>query len=206
MRDRLRAPTVQELVSHADYFGERITRDRPQAWELALGWSGPVARVDLRPVHVTRLRSNGVDFTFRYRLPPTSAGTFTISNQLEAVSHYEEQFLPVTTAVDKVNVAAGARSDGLMDSTVISPRVRTTLAWQRGPWFASLTSAYSPPYHSETTTPTPALPDATGVDGDRIGSSMRWDLQLGYTVPGKTGARRAWLTDTTWTVLPFTAA
>ena len=34
----------------------------------------------------------------------------------------------------------------------------------------------------------------------RIGSSMRWDLQAGYTVSGKTGTWRAWLADTTWTL------
>lgn len=200
MRDRLRAPTVQELVSHADYFAGKIERDRPQLWELALGWAGPVSRVDLRPIHVTQLRSDGVDVSFRYRMAPTRVGTFTLSGQIETVRRYEEQFLPVTPAVDKVNVVADGTSDGLMDSAVVSPRTRATLGWMRQAWFASVTAAYTPHYHSETTTPTAALPAATGVDGEWIGSSLRWDLQAGYTVPRATQAARSWFSDTTWTL------
>ncbi|MCX6955281.1 MAG: TonB-dependent receptor [Verrucomicrobia bacterium] len=200
MRDRLRAPTVQELASHPDFFAGKIQREAPLGWELALGWSGAVKRVDLRPVRVTHLRSDGADLALRYQLPPTRAGTFTLSSQVEAVWRYEEQLLPVTPAVDKVNVVTDSAADGLMDSAVVSPRVRTTLAWQRHAWFASVTAAYTPHYRSETTTPTAALPSATGVDGDWIGSSTRWDLQAGYTVPRAAhGARSGW-SDTTWTL------
>jgi iron complex outermembrane receptor protein len=200
MRDRLRTPTVQELVSYADYFKDRVEREIPLSWEVALGWAGPPKRVDLRPVRATRLRSDGADVAFRYQLPPTRVGNFSVSGQLETVWRYEEQFLPVTAVVDKVNVVTDGTSDGLMESAVVSPRGRMTLAWQGTAWFASATAAYTPHYHSETTTPTDALPGATGVDGEWIGSSTRWDMQVGYTVPRGPRGARGWLADTTWTL------
>lgn len=200
MRDRLRTPTVQELASHPDYFSGKIEREAPLGWELALGWSGPLKRVDLRPVRVSHLRSDGADFAFRYQAPATRAGTFTLSGQVETVWRYEEQLLPVTPAVNKVNVVTDGAADGLMDSAVVSPRGRATLAWQRTAWFASVTAAYTPRYQSESTTPTAALPSATGLDGDWIGSSVRWDFQGGYTVPRATRGALHWLSDTTWTL------
>lgn len=196
MRDRLRAPTAQELVDHADFFPGKIERALPQSWELALGWDGPVTRVDLRPVHVARLEAGGVDIAFRYRFPESRAGNFSLNAQAETVQRYEEQLIPGTQPVDKVGTVADASSGGLMESAVVTPRGRATLAWQRGPWFASATANYAPPYRTESTTPTPALPAATGVDGEFVGSSTRWDLQVGYTPRAR--RRAAWLSGTTW--------
>jgi iron complex outermembrane receptor protein len=200
MKDRLRVPTVQEMVDHAEFFPGKIERGAPLPWEFVLGWAGPVTSVDLRPVHVTRLRAEGVDVAFRYRLPPARAGTFTFSGQLEIVQRYEEQFLPATPAIDKVDVVADASSDGLMESAVVSPRGRAAVGWQRGPWSASLGMTYTPPYRTETTTPTAALPAATGLDGDFIGSSTRWDFQTGYSVRGRREGIQRWFSDTTWTL------
>ncbi len=201
MKDRLRVPTVQEMVNHAEFFPGKIERAAPLPWEFLLGWDGPVTNVDLRPVHVTRLRADGVDANFRYRLRPMRVGTFTLGGQVELVRRYEEQFLPATPAVDKVDVVADASSGGLMESAVVSPRARASLAWQEKGWFASVGMSYTPRYRTETTTPTPALPSATGLDSEFIGSSTRWDLQIGYTVErARGGGWRRWLTDTTWTV------
>ena len=200
MRDHLRAPTFQELLTYADYFPRRVTRALPLGWEIALGWPGPVTEIDARPLQVTRLESAGIDLAFRYRLPPWRAGTFTLSGQLETVRRYREQFLPQTAAVDKVNVIADATAEGLMESAVVSPRGRASLAWQRAAWFGSITAGYTPRYQTETTRPTPALPNATGVDGDWIGSSLRWDLQLGYAIPRETRFARSWFSATTWTL------
>lgn len=201
MKDRLRAPTVQEIVSHADYFPGKLLRGTPQPWESLLGWAGPVSVVDLRPVHVTRLRAEGVDLTARYRLPTTPVGTFTMGSQLEIVSRYEEQFLPSAAAVDKVDIVADASSGGLMESAVVSPRTRASVSWRQRGWFGSLAASYTPRYRTESTKPTPALPSASGIDGDTIGSSTRWDLQLGYEVrPNRDPGLRRWLSDSTWTL------
>jgi outer membrane receptor protein involved in Fe transport len=150
---------------------------------------------------VTRLRADGVDVGVRYRLRPLRTGTFTFNGQLEIVERYEEQFLRATPAVDKVDVVADSSSGGLMESAVVSPRARASLAWQRGAWSAALGMSYTPQYRTETTTPTATLPGATGLDGDFIGSSTRWDLQVGYSVgPKREGSWRDWLADTTWTL------
>lgn len=201
MKDRLRAPTVQEIVSHAEYFPGKLLRSTPQPWESLLGWAGPISVVDLRPVHVTRLRAEGVDVTARYRLPATRVGTFTLGTQLEIVSRYEEQFLPSAPAVDKVDIVADASSGGLMESAVVSPRIRASLGWRQRGWFGSLATSYTPRYRTESTKPTPALPGASGIDGDTIGSSTRWDLQLGYEVqPNRDPGLRRWLAGSTWTL------
>ncbi len=200
MKDRLRVPTVQEMVNHSQYFPGKLERGAPQPWEFALGWAGPVTSVDLRPIHVTQLRAEGLDVGLRYRLPPLRAGTFTLNGQMEIVERYDEQFLPATALVDKVDVVADASSGGLMESAVVSPRARASLAWQRAAWSASVGMTYTPPYRTESTTPSAALPGATGLDGEFIGSSTRWDLQLGYTAGrGERGLRR-WISDTTWTL------
>ena len=90
----------------------------------------------------------------------------------------------------------------MIRASVESPRSRVTLAWQRGPWLASVTTSYTPPYHTESTAPTPGGLSATGIDGELISSSTRWDLQLGYTVrrDGAMARRYGWLVDTTWTL------
>lgn len=201
MHNRLRAPTVQEMVDHAEYFPGKIERGAPLPWEFLLGWAGPVTKVDLRPVHVTRLWSHGLDVTFRYRLPPLRPGTFTLLGHLETVQRYDEQFLPATPPIDKIDTVADGSSGGLMEAAVVSPRARLTLGWQRGPWSATVGMSYTPPYRTESTTPTAALPAATGLDGDLIGSSTRWDLQAGYTVSGRREpGLRGWLAGTTWTL------
>lgn len=201
MKNRQRMPTVQEMVEHEDYFPGKIERGVPQTWEALLGWSGPVTRADLRPVPITRLSAEGIDVAFRYRLPPLPAGTFALHGQLEIVSRYDEQFLPVTSAVNKIDVVADASSGGLMEAAVVSPRARATLAWQRGRWSASLSAAYTPRYQTDTTTPTPTLPGASGLDGDYIGSSIRWDLQASHTLaPGRAAGWLRWLADSTWTL------
>jgi outer membrane receptor protein involved in Fe transport len=61
--------------------------------------------------------------------------------------------------------------------------------------------SYTPPYRTESTTANPALPGATGIDGDFIGSSTLWDLQVGYAVSGRREAGlRRWLAGTSWTL------
>jgi hypothetical protein len=201
MKDRLRVPTVQEMVDHAEFFPGKIERGVALPWETLLGWAGPVTSVDLRPVHVTGLRADGVDVAFRYQLPATRAGTLSVHGQLEIVRRYEEQFLPMTPPVDKVDLVADASSGGLMEAAVVSPRARAVLGWQHGAWSASLGMSYTPRYRTETTSPTATLPGATGLDGDYIGSSIRWDLQAGYSIaPGRTPGVRGLLSDTTWTV------
>ncbi|HEY1107596.1 MAG TPA: TonB-dependent receptor plug domain-containing protein, partial [Opitutaceae bacterium] len=201
MKDRLRAPTVQEIVNHAEYFPGKLQRSTPQPWESLLGWAGPISVVDLRPVHVTRLRAKGIDVTARYRLPATALGTFTLSSQLEIVSRYEEQFLPSAPAVDKVDIVADASSGGLMESAVVSPRTRSSLSWRQRGWFASLSASYTPRYRTESTKPTPALPGASGIDGETIGSSTRWDLQIGHEIqPHREPGLRRWLSGSTWTL------
>lgn len=201
MKDRLRAPTVQEIVSHAEYFPGKLQRSTPQPWESLLGWEGPPSVVDLRPVHVTRLRAEGVDVAVRYRLPPTPLGTFTVGSQVEIVSRYEEQFLPSAPAVDKVDIVADASSGGLMESAVVSPRMRGSVSWRQRGWFGSIAASYTPRYRTESTKPTRALPGASGIDGETIGSSIRWDLQLGYEVrPNRDPGLRRWLSDSTWTL------
>lgn len=203
MKDRLRVPTLQEMVDHAEFFPGKIERGVPQAWESLLGWAGPVTSVDLRPVHGTRLRATGVDVAFRYRLRPTVAGTFTLGGQLEIVQQYREQFLPATQPIDKVDVVADATSGGLMEAAVVSPRGRASVAWRRGPWSASVGTTYTPRYRTESTAPTAALPGATGLDGEFIGSSTRWDVQAGFAVESarrRESRWRDWLMDATWTV------
>jgi iron complex outermembrane receptor protein len=201
MKNRLRVPTIQEMVDHAEFFPGKIERAAPLPWESLLGWDGPVTSVDLRPVHVTRLRAEGLDVSSRYRFTPTRLGVFTLHGQLEIVRRYEEQFLPSAPAVDKIDLVADASSGGLMESAVVSPRARAGLAWHRHSWSASLGMSYTPRYRTESTTPTPTLPAATGVDGDFIGSSTRWDLQVGYTVPsGRFTGLRRWLSDTSCTL------
>jgi outer membrane receptor protein involved in Fe transport len=202
MRDRLRVPTLQEMVDHEAFFPGRVVRGEPQAWESLLGWAGPVTSVDQRPVQVTGLRAEGVDMEIRYRLPPTKAGTFTLTGHFEVVHRYEEQLLPVTPAVDKIDVVVqDASSGGLMESAVVSPRARAGLGWQRGAWHALVGMAYTPRYRTETTTPTAVLPAATGLDGDFIGSSIRWDFQVGGSIhSARAAAFRRWFSDTSWTL------
>jgi hypothetical protein len=117
------------------------------------------------------------------------------------VRRYEEQFLPGDPPIDKVNVIADASNGGLMESAVVSPRTRATVGWQRASWSASLGMTYTPRYRTDSTTPTATLPGATGLDGDSIASSTRWDLQVGYAVDGRReSGRRSWLANTLWTI------
>jgi iron complex outermembrane recepter protein len=200
-KNRTRAPSLQEIASAPELFPGRLERAPPTPEEIAHGWAGVVTGVDLRAAQVASLRMEGLDFSCRYRLPQFAIGQFTLGTQWEAVRRCEEQLVATSPTLDKVNVVADT-TIGLVDSAVVSPRGRATLGWEHGAWAAFVEASYSPPYRTKSTTASAAQPSANGLDGDFIGSSTRWNLQLSHTFKRNREARgvRRWLAGTTWTL------
>ena len=66
-----------------------------------------------------------------------------------------------------------------------------------------MTSRYTGTRSTATTAPSASYPSATGIDGDRLPSVLRWDLQASYEIPyqiTKFRAWKSWFAGTKWTV------
>lgn len=189
--DAIRTPTAAQLIANESYFPDRIIRGPNLPGDPA-GWAGPVTSFDTRVINVAAQESNGYDLQVSYRLPLEKLGTFTYSARV----NYTDQIITRITPTSPATDAAGTRNGAL------HWRGSTSLFWERDAWRAGINGRYIDSYVTETTAPSPQFPTANGRDGDRIGSDLTWDLQVGYRIPYSNTARgwRSFLTGTDWTV------
>lgn len=182
-----------------DYPG-RLERAPLTATDQAAGYTGgAITKLDLTQINLAKTYINTIDLRANAGLTSreSSAGHF----QLISSATFTDKFLtwarPHSGQVNNLATVSG--------QSVLGPlrwKGSVQLWWNRDPWQAGLTARYTDKYYTDATRPTPALPTATRIDGDHIGSAVYYDLQIGYKIPYGQGARgwRTWVQGTQWTL------
>lgn len=131
------------------------------------GLPGPIESVVLLNENLGNLRTSGIDVDVRWKMPPTDIGRFTISLNGTYIINWEAQ-LDGTTYTSSL-----AQSGGV-------PRWKhwLTLAWEYGPWSATLGQTFQTGYQDANIdrngNPLPVPPRS-------VGAYDVWDLQGTYT-------------------------
>ena len=170
--DAVVSTSFVNIISNPDAYGFLITRAPPSESDIANGWLGFITAVDARAFNAAIHRTQGVDFKLRYMLDTARLGTFDFDSGASFVDKFEVLATPTTPAIDTVGGTGPLRW-----------RAHGSLTWSRNEWSVTLTGRYTGWRQTFTTTPSASFPSASGLDGDRIPSSLIWDLQVGYELP-----------------------
>lgn len=169
----------------------RVIRADPTPTDIANGWLGAVTSIDWRPVNVGFTATEGADIRLRYLHDAGGLGKFTFTTTATWTKSFREQILPVNPVIERLDSSGNP----------LEWRGYASTFWERDRWTVGLTARYLNSYTADSTTPTPAIPTATGFDGARIPSATTYDLQIGYRIPPGSGQRglASWLNGTEWT-------
>lgn len=189
--DAIRAPTLQQMLDNEDFFPGRVTRGPNLAGDPA-GWAGVVTGTDLRFINFSKIETSGVDAQLTWTMDAGRLGRFTWRGTGTFSKNFLSAITPLAPAINSIGTTDGG----------LRWRGSGSLFWDRDNWTAGITGRYTDSYKTNTTAPSPAFPNATGVDGRHISSDLTWDVQLGYKVSYRADARgwRGLFTGTQWTL------
>lgn len=186
------AGVITTVIANPDAYGFLITRQAPDASDLAQGWLGRITAVDARYFNASVTDSEGFDLRSRYFLKTESLGSFNFN----ATGSFTNRFmLAATPTAPVINTAGG--------SGPLRWRGNSSVSWSRNAWAAAVTGRYVGHRSTSTTAPSPSFPGASSLDGGRIPAFIHWDLQASYEVPYSSGAgrsARSWFPGTKWTL------
>lgn len=187
-RDTVATPIAADVLNFPNDYEGRVERATPTATDVSNGFLGAITKLDLSRINLASVWQNGFDVRWSYRLPvpAETIGQLNWNTSLTNYNHHKT----------KVRASTGAIEFADVQNNPLRFRGNTTLAWQKGNRFASVTMKYTNSYFASTTAVTPALPTATGLDGYKIPHSTIFDAQIGYKFPaGSMGAKgwRSWL-------------
>jgi len=187
--DAIRAPTLQQILDNEKFFPDRITRG-PNLPGDQPGWAGQVTGTDLRFINFSRIQTRGVDAQVTWNMDAGRFGQFTWRGTGTYTKDFLTAITPLTPAIDSIGTTDGG----------LRWRGSGSLFWEKNSWTAGVTGRYTDSYKTNTTSPSPAFPNATGIDGRHIGSDLVWDVQLGYRVAYRADARgwKGFFTGTHW--------
>jgi outer membrane receptor protein involved in Fe transport len=185
----IRTNFVQLLSQLAD-FQDFVTRGPASPEDMANGWAGPVTNIFTGPVNISSLETDGADMTVRYDRDLGAFGMLMFNTNAVFTNHFQTRNLPSSPLVETAGAGGPIRWRGY-----------ASVSWNRAALGATLTGRYVGEFSSSTTTPTPAFPNASGLDGDKIPAFINYDLQLTYEVRGAQGGMFQWLVDDSrWTL------
>jgi outer membrane receptor protein involved in Fe transport len=185
-------PVVTTVIANPDAYGFLITRQEPDADDLAKGWLGRITAVDTRQFNAAVTNSEGFDVRMRYLLKTETLGTFNFYTTGSFTNHF---LISATPTAPIINTAGG--------SGPLRWRGNGSATWTKGVWSTTVTGRYVGHRSTNTTAPSSSYPSATQLDGGRIPAYLHWDLQASYDVPYRRAALRNWRTwvaGTRWTV------
>ncbi len=187
-RDSVSTPTTADVLNFPDDYTGRVERATPNATDISNGFLGAITKLDLSRINLASVWQNGFDIRSSYRLPvpADTIGQLSWNTALTNYNHYKT----------KVRASTGAIEFAGVQNSPIRFRGNSSLVWQKGNRFASVTMKYTNSYYASTTAVTPALPTASGLDGSKIPHSTLFDVQIGYKFPeGAMGAKgwKRWL-------------
>ncbi|HEY8509244.1 MAG TPA: TonB-dependent receptor [Steroidobacteraceae bacterium] len=165
-----------DIIANPDAFGFLITRAPPSESDIANGWLGFITAVDARAFNASVIRTQGVDLQLKYTLD-TAFGTFDFTGGGSITDKFDVLATPSSPSVDTVSGSGPLRR-----------RANGSLTWSKRNWWTTLTGRYTGWRWTPTTAPSPSYPGAFALDGDRIPSSLLWDLQIGYERPLGSGS------------------
>ena len=191
--------TTTEVLANEDFLPGRVTRDPASPADIAAGFAGPVTAINMTALNVSFQHTEGLDYNLRYRRETAAWGTFSGGLNATQTLNWRQRLRPISPLINFVGVQSSFYARAPLEW-----RGRGFVTWEIGNHSVSVTSVYSHKYQSDTTAPTALLPNATGVDGDHIPSSLTWDLQYTYHLPLQASADKgAWknlLAGTEWTI------
>jgi iron complex outermembrane receptor protein len=190
--DAIVSQSFVNIIANPDAFGFLITRQPPDASDIAKGWEGRITAVDARAFNASVVDTEGFDVRVRYLLETDSAGSF----DLTAGGSFTDTFkLSATPTAPIINTVDG--------SGPISWRANGSLTWSKSAWSTTLTGRYIGAHSGPTTDPSESFPGASGIDGAELPSYLHWDLQVTYEIPYRGAATRdwrSWFGGTKWTL------
>lgn len=189
--DAIRSPTLQQILDNEAFFPDRVTRGPNQSGDQP-GWAGVVTGTDLRFINFSKIETSGIDGQISWTMDAGGLGRFTWRGNGTYTKEFLTAITPLTKAIDSIGTTDGG----------LRWRGNGSVFWELGSWTAGVTGRYTDSYKTNTTAPSPAFPNATGIDGRHIDSSLVWDVQLGYRIAYNANARswRGAFAGTQWTL------
>ena len=190
--DAIVSQSFVNIIANPDAFGFLITRQPPDASDIAKGWAGRITAVDARAFNASTVDTEGIDVRVRYLLETDSFGTFDFTSGGSFTDRYLLAATPTAPVIDTVGGTGPLRW-----------RANGSLTWSKSAWSTTLTGRYISSHSGPTTDPSDSFPGASGIDGHRLPSYLHWDLQFTYQIPYRGAATRdwrTWFTGTKWTL------
>lgn len=157
-----------DTAEHAAQFANLITR-LPSVG----GLPGSIVSINQQNLNLGNTHLSGIDLDFRLRMPTESSGRFTVAFNGTYFTRYDGQNLDgsYTGAIANANVFTGS----------VLPRWKhnANLAWDYGPWLASVTQNFQSGYED--------LPSSRTQQTRPVGVYETFDIQGSYL--GFKGAR-----------------
>ncbi|MFM8338353.1 MAG: TonB-dependent receptor domain-containing protein, partial [Opitutaceae bacterium] len=193
----IRSSGQQDFATTARFFPHYILRDAPTAADTAAGRPGPANTFINIAVNIASVFTDGMDYRLRYDLPKFSWGQLQWDASYTATKRFDYRITPTSALTSSINAQRGTGFP-----IVKANRVRSTVAWTRDLWAASLTGTYGNSYETNTTAPSAYNPTGLGFDGPMIHGALTFDAQVSYRIPY--GQNRSglghWLAGTKWTL------
>jgi len=183
-QDAVTSQSFVNVIANPDAYGFLITREAPTADDAAKGWLGRITAVDARAFNAAQTQTEGFDFSARYPIETRSTGTFDFVGRVSFTNHFLLRPTPNSPTIDTAGGSGPVRWRG-----------NASLTWSLHRWSATISSRYVGPRSTNTTAPSASYPSASSLDGERLSSILRWDLQASYEFPMRAAAQsgRAWL-------------
>lgn len=126
--------------------------------------SGNIARINGVLQNIGSIKTKGIDVTFNYRTPETSAGMFGLSVNGNFLLRYKETF-PSATGFDTTSYRGTTR--GFPDQSYPKFKGNAVVDWSLGDIAASFTGRY--------------IRGVVEGDGNKLGNTFYGDVQLSFT-------------------------
>lgn len=126
--------------------------------------SGKVAQIVGLLQNIGEIRTQGIDLTFAYRTPRTSAGIFGLSVNGNFLKKYEETF---PTAGGTSTISYKGTTRGFPDQSYPKFKGNAVVSWSLGDFTSSFTGRY--------------INHVTESDGNRLGNTFYGDVQIVFT-------------------------
>ncbi|QUE91797.1 TonB-dependent receptor [Pseudomonas sp. SCA2728.1_7] len=159
-----------DIANQIAEFPESAVFENPELYpdRLVRKPDGSIDHIVTGLANLGKIKTNGVDVSFDYRLPSTPYGNFGIGLQGTYVTRYDYQQQLKGDYIDKLGDFRGG--DFASAGAVARWRHSLTGSWNYGPFGAALTNRYTSGYH-----------DSDRDTHDYVGSYNVWDLAGTYT-------------------------
>jgi hypothetical protein len=198
--DAVGAATAANVINFPEDFPGRIERAALTPADISAGYTkGAITMLDLRQINLAQTYIETIDLRTTIRLTERSSrlGELQLIPAATFTNRFVQQARPHSARINNIATISGTGVNG-----PVKWKGQAVLVWNRAPWSAALTGRFVDKYYTNQTRPTPSIPLASGLDGDHIGSSTVYDLQISRTFAYGTERRGLgrWLGGTKWTV------